>query len=1054
MALNRFLAFLIGTLAIIESVVAAPGDLDPNFGRGGTVAFGIPGTSTGEVGNAVALQTDGKTVVVGTADSKIAIMRLNSDGSLDANFGTAGKITSSVGYEGNAVALQVDGRIVVAGTAGSGVLMVARFLADGGLDQSFGNAGSTTVAVGSGNGLTTALAVTLQSDGKIIAVGRATEPSPQNTNFGVVRLNTDGSLDSSFGNGGKVSTNFPGPNGTFDEAHAVAIQSDGKIVVAGVTNSQSTGDTFAVARYLTNGTLDPNFGTNGLITLTLGNRLSAAYAIGLQSTGKIIVSGEVEGNDTSGITGGLMLARLNSDGTLDSSFGNFSSYPGIEEVEFTNSIRNNGRAMFIYPDDTILMAGSLQLSGGGLNYLAAGFQANGSFISGTRYSAQFSANYQEEGRALAAVSDGTRFFIVGTTDQNAASGNTHVGVVIKDTNLQVLNFGQFPVSSIGGEALSVALQSDGKIVAAGRRDQFPSLAIAVARLNPNGPLDPAFGTGGVTIVSLDGQDGPGGVAVQSDGKIVICGLRNNTSSSAYKCVFLRFTSSGVLDSTFGSGGVATFDTTTPASNFQVLYRLAIQSDGKIVGCGTSNNSILAIRVLPDGTPDPAFGTNGIVKLTVGSSAFAFRIAIQSDGKIVLAGTTSSPRSIVAVRLNTDGSLDNSFGSGGIITPAGYQASALAIQADGKIVLAGVNASANTLIAVRCLTSGNLDPAFGNNGIVNVGGSNPLGVSDAAIQSDGRIIISGYYQPNFVPQQPSPTKFALFRLLPNGSLDPEFGAGGLVQTSFPENTQQVYTDSIAGIALQPDGQIVAAGSVGSLCGFARYTVANKPAITTGVADAITSTGATLHGSAIPNFADTTVYFQYGFDTNYGTNTTSQDMGSGNSSVSFSSVLSGLNYSTTYHYRAVATNSQGTALGADAMFATTGYDFGAFQQQYFSSAQLADPTISGLAADPNHDGITNLMAYAFELSPFTSAVVQLPVAHITNGYLTITYTQLHNPLDITYAVEVSGDLVNWNSGAAYTTQLSVTPIDQLFDSVTVRDNVPASPGPRFIRMRITH
>jgi uncharacterized delta-60 repeat protein len=182
-ALNRFLAFLIGTLAIIESVVAAPGDLDPNFGRGGTVAFGIPGTSTGEVGNAVALQTDGKTVVVGTADSKIAIMRLNSDGSLDANFGTAGKITSSVGYEGNAVALQVDGRIVVAGTAGSGVLMVARFLADGGLDQSFGNAGSTTVAVGSGNGLTTALAVTLQSDGKIIAVGRATEPSPQNTNF-------------------------------------------------------------------------------------------------------------------------------------------------------------------------------------------------------------------------------------------------------------------------------------------------------------------------------------------------------------------------------------------------------------------------------------------------------------------------------------------------------------------------------------------------------------------------------------------------------------------------------------------------------------------------------------------------------------------------------------------------------------------------------------------------------------------------------------------------------------------------------------------------------
>jgi uncharacterized delta-60 repeat protein len=1052
--LNRFLAFLVGTLAIIESVVAAPGDLDPNFGRGGTVAFGIPGTSTGEVGNAVALQTDGKAVVVGTADSKIAIMRLNSDGSLDANFGTAGKITSSVGYEGNAVALQTDGRIIIAGTANSG-FMIARFFANGDLDTSFGTSGSTTFGAASGDH---AYAVAIQTDGKILAVGRTTEPSPQNTNFRVARLNADGSLDSTFGSGGMVSTNFPGPNGTFDEAHAVTIQGDGKILVAGVTNSQSTGDTFAVARYLTNGTLDSAFGTNGLVTFTLGNRLSAAYAVGLQSTGKIMVSGEVEGNDTSGITGGLMLARLNSDGTLDSSFGNFPSYPGIEEVEFTNSIRNNGRAMFIYPDDTILMAGSLQLSGGGLNYLAAGFQANGSFISGTRYSAQFSANYQEQGNALAALPDGSRFFIVGATNQNAASGNMHIGVVIKDTNLQVLNFGQFPVSSISGEVLSVALQSDGKIVAAGRRDQYPSLAIAVARLNRNGPLDPTFGTGGVTIVSLDGQDGPGGVAVQSDGKIVICGLRNNTSSSAYKCVFLRFTSSGVLDSTFGSGGVATFDTTTPASNFQVLYRLAIQSDGKIVGCGTSNNSILAIRVLPDGTPDPAFGTNGIVKLTVGSSAFAFRIAIQSDGKIVLAGKTQSPTSMVGVRLNTDGSLDSSFGSGGIITPAGYAANGLAIQTDGKIVLAGVNTNANTLIAYRCLTNGNLDPAFGNNGTSTLNGPN-LNVSDAAIQSDGRIVIGGYYCADCVPQQGGHGKFALFRLLPNGAIDSGFGNGGIAQASFPDHTagQSFYTDSISGIAIQQDGQIVAAGTVQaslSLFGFARYTVATPPTVTTATADAINSTGATLHGNAIPDFADTTVYFQYGFDTNYGTNTTSQDIGSGSSSVSFSSVLSGLNYSTTYHYRAVATNSQGTALGADAMFATTGYDFGAFQQQYFSSAQLADPTISGLAADPNHDGITNLMAYAFELSPFTSAVVQLPVAHITNGYLTITYTQLHNPLDVTYAVEVSGDLVNWNSGAAYTTQLSVTSIDQLFDSVTVRDNVPASPGPRFIRVRITH
>ena len=1046
----RVLLPILGAVSMVAAAFANPGDLDPTFGQGGTTTVSIPGTSTTEAGNAVVIQPDGKAVVVGTADSKIAILRLNPDGTLDMSFGFGGKVASSVGYEGDGVALQQDGKIIVAGIAGTGRFMVARFLANGDLDTTFGTLGSTTVTFGNPNGLTQALAVAIQTDGKIVAVGRAAEPSPENTNFGVVRLNADGSLDSTFGNGGKVSTNFPGPNGTFDLANAVTIQADGKILVAGVTNSTSIGDTFAVARYLTNGTLDSTFGTNGLVTFTYGTRDTAAYAIALQSSGKIIVGGQTEGTDMNGVAGGFTLGRLNADGTVDTSFGNNS---GTEGVIIIGSVENDARGMVVYSDDSILLVGSVQLSGQSLDYQRVAFDATGAFIGGTRSSADFSASYREEGRAVAKKIGSNNVVIVGVTNQND-SGD--IGVVGLNG---VKSFGQFPVA-VGGSASTVALQSDGRIVAVGSSGQFPVQAITVARLNADGTRDTSFANGGVATVSLDGQDTGGGVAIQSDGKVVVCGVRDNTSSTAYKCVLLRFTAPGALDPTFGTGGVATFDT-TPGSNFEVLYRVRIQSDGKIVAVGTSNGAMLALRVLSDGTLDPSFGTNGLTTVNVGntgSSAFAFRLAIAADGKIILAGTTSSPRSMVAVRLNTDGSVDSSFGSGGIFTqPSAYQASALAIQGDGKIVLAGVNASANALIAVRCLTNGALDPSFGNGGVVTITATN-LNMSDAAIESDGRIICGGYYQQPMAPgQQTSSTKFALFRLLPNGALDPDFGNGGLVQTSFPENTQQIYTDSIGGIALQPDGQIVAAGSVTgnvNLFGFARYTVANKPAVTTTGADAVSSIGATLHGSAIPNFADTNVYFQYGPDTNYGTITALQDIGAGTSSIPFSSVLNGLNYSAAYHYRAVGVNSQGSALGGDAMFTTSGYDFGAFQQRYFSPAQLADPNFSGLSADPSHDGITNLMAYAFELSPLVSSVAQLPVAQLTNGYLTITYTQLHNPLDITYEVEVSSDLVNWNSGATYTTQVSVTRIDQLVDSLTVRDNVPATSGPRFMRVRITH
>lgn len=807
--------------------LTAPGDLDTTFGQGGTTTVAIPGTSTFETGNAVAMQSDGKAVVVGSADSNIAIMRLNSDGSLDTTFGFGGKVASSVGYEGDAVAIQPDGKIVVGGLAGAGPqFVIARYLSNGDIDQSFGTLGATTISFSAGSNFLHAIAI--QSDGKIIAVGQATTSE---SDFGVARLNTDGSLDPTFGSGGKVTTDFPGPGASFDAANAVTVQSDGKILVSGVTASQSTGDSFGVARYLANGTLDSTFGTGGLVTFTFGTRHSQAFAIGVQSTGKIVVGGQLTDTDVNGVTGGILMGRLNPSGSLDPTFGNSSGLEGVIIFSGQNPVEIDVRSQIIFNDDSILVGGSLQLSGQSLDYMRSAFDANGNLVTAFRSSANLSASYREEGRAMTAKPDGSLLYLVGVTNQND-SGD--VGAVVASASTFVVeSFGQFPVA-VSGSAVGMALQSDGKIVAVGQAGSFPNLKMAIVRLNPDGTRDPGFGSGGVTTLALDGFDGANGVAIQSDGKIVVAGLRNNTSLTAYKCVFLRFNPNGTLDATFGVGGVSTFDTTT-GGNYQNLFRVLVQPDGKIVASGSSNGAMLAIRLLPDGSPDPGFATGGIFKLNIGSSAFAIRLAIQSDNKIVLAGTTQPPRSMVAVRLNTDGTLDSSFGSGGVITPAaGYEADALAIQQDGKLILAGVHSGFNdSFAAVRCLTNGALDPSFGNNGTFTFNGgtfssSGPsLGVSDAAIQTDGRIVVGGYDCPDCVFQQGGHSKFALWRLTSNGNLDPSFGNNGLATTTFPDHAGQgtnVYTDSIAGLAIQPDGKIAIVGTVQAslqFFGFARY-----------------------------------------------------------------------------------------------------------------------------------------------------------------------------------------------------------------------------------------
>jgi uncharacterized delta-60 repeat protein len=240
-------------------------------------------------------------------------------GDLDPAFGSGGKVTTDMGRDegGLAIALQPDGKVIVAGWAESKKkgrdFAVARYNRDGSLDSSFGTDGVAGYDFDRGDDVATAVAI--QSDGKIVVAGYAYSDLSQSDDFGLVRFNSDGSLDSSFGSGGQVLLDFYGLK---DAVNGVAIQSDGKIIVAGYCLVSTDQCDFALARFNPDGSADTSFGSQGRVNTNLFNRCDEAYAMAIQSDGRIVLAGGTSEPITFGDFG---LARYNSDGTLDLTFG-------------------------------------------------------------------------------------------------------------------------------------------------------------------------------------------------------------------------------------------------------------------------------------------------------------------------------------------------------------------------------------------------------------------------------------------------------------------------------------------------------------------------------------------------------------------------------------------------------------------------------------------------------------------------------------------------------------------------------------------------------------
>jgi len=384
---GRGVAFiLVATFVSFQTVRAGDGDLDPTFGGVGTVMTDFSHST--DWANAVAIQPDGKIVVVGTtykqndySDEDFAVARYNTDGTLDSTFGRGGKVRTDfpgLAAVASSVVIQPDGKIVVAGGAFplftfAGNFEIVRYNSNGRLDRSFGDGGIVTTVFEEGS---YAFAIALQPDGKIVAGGTVFVDfvigDQSDTDFALARYNSNGSLDTTFGNGGLVSTDFVGKE---DDAFSVLIQPDGKIVAVGSANDNVSNYDFAAARYLSNGTIDQTFGTGGTVKTDFGDQnFDRARSAVLQSDGKIVAAGFAISHG--GGTENFALARYGSNGVLDSSFGR----AGITQISF-GSCCQSANQVLLQADGKLIAVGYPNSESSDSDFTLARLNPNGSLDS-------------------------------------------------------------------------------------------------------------------------------------------------------------------------------------------------------------------------------------------------------------------------------------------------------------------------------------------------------------------------------------------------------------------------------------------------------------------------------------------------------------------------------------------------------------------------------------------------------------------------------------------------------------------------------------------------
>lgn len=472
----------------------------------------------------------------------IFALGFSQDGLLDTTYGNSGFYVHNSGAYGQSIEIDANQKMVIGTYNMNNMFKFFRFNSLNQLDTTFGSGGSTTINFGGEDVMLYDMKI--GSDGKIVAVGYWEDTGSVNRkDFIVVRLNANGTLDTSFNGTGKLTVAF-GTNE--DVAHAVAIQNDGKILVAGHSFTGSYKD-IAIARINVNGTLDSTFGTNGKVITDLAGNNDEATCIAINTDGKFAVGSFTYGAGSSVISADFGIAKYNANGSLDTSF----SGDGKHVVVITPS----------FNDEPVAIA----------------FQNNGKILMG--------------GSAFASTSSRDDFAIVRLNTNGTLDTSFNAGGIFRTA-----------IGSSDDTAYAMKLLSDGKILLAGTVTSGSYTDIGLIRVTTNGYLDTTFGTNGKT------QQGYGNLSViqdmdiMNDGKVMVCG-----SAGAANIFLARFNgptggSLGVNDWAKDKKDLSVYP--NPVGDIlyadQKLESFELYSvSGDLVRSGNNENSI-SVQDLPKG----------------------------------------------------------------------------------------------------------------------------------------------------------------------------------------------------------------------------------------------------------------------------------------------------------------------------------------------------------------------------------------------------------------------------------------------------------------------
>jgi uncharacterized delta-60 repeat protein len=535
-----------------------PGDLDASFGVGGKAMIDFHQST--DIAEGVALQPDGKLVIVGQtyinndySEEDFAVLRLLPDGTPDPTFGVNGRVTTDfpgLAATASSVVVQPDGRIVVAGGAFPlftflGDFVLVRYETDGSLDTSFGTGGIVTTSFpGQGS---YAFDLALQPDGKLVAAGtdfvNFSSQQSSNTDFAVARYNPDGSLDATFGSGGKVTTDFELGN---DDVFSILVQPDGKLVAVGAATSQVTFYDFAAARYLPDGALDTSFGTGGKVHTDFDNpddtEFDRAQSAALQPDGKIVAAGFTSFDF--GVSQPFALVRWDGRGVLDPSFDG----DGRQTIDF-GSFAQSAWEVLVQPNGKIVTAGFPSTEESDSDFLLARCNPDGS---------------------------------LDTTFSGDGKVRTSFGF-------------------LNGGAYDAVLQPDGRIVAAGFQ-AAGTVQFALARYI--GDAQAWLAQGGALAGSLGAPVlvGSGDLSAGSEGSVVLSQVLPSAASALFVAtsstpvpfkggVFQAFPPVLVVPTTVSAAGAVVLEFTVPAglqSGTELWLQWAIQDPGAVQGVALSN----------------------------------------------------------------------------------------------------------------------------------------------------------------------------------------------------------------------------------------------------------------------------------------------------------------------------------------------------------------------------------------------------------------------------------------------------------------------------------